>query len=349
MTIHWDKWGAQALISSGLLSRIERVEGRLENILRVLVYHRLGDPSCDRLAGDPSLFSATADGFAEQMQYLSENCHVVSPPELLYALDNCRPLPPRSVMITFDDGYHDFMDLAWPVLQKYQLPVILFVPTDYVTDHSQIFWWDRLFRAFMRTSCTELPLPPIGYWRWQNQTQRDEAMAAVKRQLKHMTHEQAMTVLDALVEALKVDTGGHSMMLSWQEVRQMSESGLYVGAHTASHPILSRVPREIARGEIVRSQQMVKSEIGHSWPIFCYPVGHQPDLRPDIVAVLEQEGFRAAVTMIEGHNIVGRTHPLRLRRVAVAPHLSLTEFRLVLTQAYNLYGTLTQIGPAAWK
>jgi hypothetical protein len=67
------------------------------------------------------------------------------------------------------------------------------------------------------------------------------------------------------------------------------------------------------------------------------------------MAVLKEGGFKVAMTMIEGHNIIGRTCPLALRRVGVAPHLTLDEFRLVLTGAYNLYGALAQVGPKEWK
>ena len=51
-------------------------------------------------------------------------------------------------------------------------------------------------------------------------------------------------------------------------------------------------------------------------------------------------GFKVAMTLIEGHNVLGRTHPLRLRRVGMAPHISIAEFRLILTGMYNVYGTL---------
>jgi hypothetical protein len=93
-----------------------------------------------------------------------------------------------------------------------------------------------------------------------------------------------------------------------------------------------------ARQEIVGSQQDIVDHLGQAWPIFAYPSGHPADLRAELMGVLEQEGFRLAVTMIEGHNVLGRTPPLYLRRVGMAPHLSLDEFRLALTGAYDVYG-----------
>jgi len=63
------------------------------------------------------------------MECLAGNYHVVSVPELLDAVYENSPLPPKSVMITFDDTYRDFAEFAWPVLKQHKLPVTLFVPT----------------------------------------------------------------------------------------------------------------------------------------------------------------------------------------------------------------------------
>ncbi|HEX9115322.1 MAG TPA: polysaccharide deacetylase family protein [Anaerolineae bacterium] len=348
MILRWDKWGAQVLIHSGLLAGIERSEARQENVLRILAYHRIGDPADDRQRGDPSLFSVSAEGFSAQMAYLAEHYHAISPTEMLAALGGSHRLPPRSVLITFDDAYHDFLDLAWPVLQRLQLPAVLFVATDYVGG-SQIYWWDRLHQALARTECCELRLPDGSYWQLSGEAARHRALKAIGRRLKHMEHGAAMALIGQIVDRLAVKIDSSGLILNWDEVRQMRDGGLYVGAHTASHPILSRVSTEQARREIVQSQQAVQEELGQSWPIFCYPVGHPPDLRADLVTVLREEGFQAAVTMIEGHNIVGQSEPLRLRRVAVAPHITLDEFRLILTRAYDLYGAVAQVGPRDWK
>ncbi len=341
MTMRWDKMGAQALIRSGVLTAVESNEAKRDNLLRVLAYHRIGQPDPGGALGDPSLFSVTAEGFAEQMAYLAEHYHVIAPPDLLDALAGRRRLPPRSVMITFDDGYHDFMDLAWPVLERLGLPALLFVPTDYLCG-GRAFWWDRLYHAFFQSQCGELQLPPFGVWSWRTCEEREAALKAVKRHIKRMEHHEAMAHVDKVVRALGVEFDPEGVMLTWPELRQMADRGLYVGPHTLSHPILSRISREEARGEITGSAAAVAHELAQRWPIFCYPVGHPADLRSHLPETLRQEHFQAAFTMLEGHNVIGRADPFGLRRVGIAPHLSLDEFRLVLTQAYNIYGMLVR-------
>jgi len=90
----------------------------------ILMYHRISE--------EASGFSVSRETFRAQMQYLKENGYTVHPlSEVVDAFSRKIVLPPKSIVITFDDGYVDFLD-AWTVLQAFKFPVTLFVPTAYV-------------------------------------------------------------------------------------------------------------------------------------------------------------------------------------------------------------------------
>jgi len=334
----WDKKAARLFIAAGLLPWLERLESRRRNVLRILAYHRIGDPEAEGGSGDPTLFSATPEEFAEQMQVLADHYAVLSAGDLLDALESGQPLPPRSVMITFDDGYRDFGEYAWPVLSRLGLPAVLFVPTGYLSNGRHGFWWDNLHQAIVQTEQQEVRLPEVGRWPLRSPAERRRAFLQIKSYLKTQGHAEALSLVDQISAALEAELQLQPSFLDWEEVRRMSEEGLCVAAHTRTHPLLSRISLEEARQEVASSQQDILRHLGQSWPIFAYPSGHPADLRGELMTILQQEGFRVAVTMIEGHNILGRTPPLHLRRVGMAPHLSLDEFRLALTSAYDVYG-----------
>jgi hypothetical protein len=100
MSKRWDKWIAQWIIRAGLLSAIERLEARRTDVLRILVYHRVGWLETETGRLDPGLLNASPEMFAQQMRFLKEHYHLVSLDELLSSLASNRPLPPRSVMVT---------------------------------------------------------------------------------------------------------------------------------------------------------------------------------------------------------------------------------------------------------
>ena len=99
----WGKRVAQWLMGSEALSNLERLEERRTNMLRILDYHRIGDPTDEDGRFDPSLASASPIVFAQQMRFLAENYNIVSLEDVLCAVASRRPLPPRSVLITFDE------------------------------------------------------------------------------------------------------------------------------------------------------------------------------------------------------------------------------------------------------
>lgn len=348
MKKHWDKWIAQLIIQSGLLSVLERLEAERKNVVRILAYHRIGYPEAGIGNLSPPNLNATPDQFAEQMHYLVKHYNVLSIEDLLAFLSGKQPLPPRSAMVTFDDGYRDFLVYAWPVLQRLQIPVALFVATDYLSEEGRLYWWDQIYQAFSQTDRQKLCLPEVGTWTLRTSGQRAKAYTEIKGYIKEINHYQAMDLVKEILERLDVSPKPNGTLLNWHEVRQMSTDGLYVGSHTRSHPLLSRITLDAARQEIVGSQEDLNRKLGKTWPVFVYPSGHPDDLRPELPAILREEGFQIAMTMFEGHNVMGRAHPLLLKRVGMAPHLSLEEFRITLTEVYNIYGALQRFRSNRW-
>lgn len=338
-----DKLIAQTAIRLGLLKAIESLEALRPNIIRILDYHRISDPEAESGDLDPSLISATPDGFDQQMRLLADKFTVLSLEDLLHAIATGNPLPPHSVMVTFDDGYRDFKTYAWPTLQAYKIPAILFVATDFLSTSHQGFWWDRLYHAITHTNQEHLSHESLGSWTLKTSGQRHQAFEEIKHILRQTNHHAAMAVLSEIFEILEVSLPEDNGLLTWQDVDGLRNQGLYVGAHTCSHASLSRILLQDAREEIRASQQAIRNRLGHAWPVFAYPSGHPDDLTPEIISFMETEGFQVGMTMIEGHNTLGRTSPFLLRRVGMTAHFSLEEFRLALTGVYDLFGTLLHI------
>jgi len=89
----------------------------------ILTYHSISH-------GDSPL-KISPELFAEQMEWLRDNARVVSLGEIVTALASRRPLPERSVALTFDDGFQDFYTSAAPLLHRWSLPATVFLATGY--------------------------------------------------------------------------------------------------------------------------------------------------------------------------------------------------------------------------
>lgn len=302
------------------------------NLLRVLTYHRVDYPEA-RPHLNPRLISATPEEFERQMRFVAEHYSAVSIDEVLTAFRGGPPLPPRSVLITFDDGYEDFAQYAWPVLGRHRLPALLFVPTAFPGDPEAAFWGDRLYHAVMSSPRTELRTPeqtlPLN-----SILARRDAYSCLKIWLKPLPHDQLLARFQDLWEQLQPPPMPRSV-LDWSELRSLAEDGLALGAHTRSHVLMSKVDPETALEEAAGSLADLRSVIGEVPPVFAYPSGWYTR---DVAVRLPARGFELAFTTVSGVNRLASTDPMRIRRFNVGQKTTLPVLRarlLACTEPLN--------------
>ena len=297
------------------------------SVLRVLTYHRViepGDPSAPR----PASVSATPSVFERQMRHLAGSYRVVSAEQVLAAVRGGALLPAKAVLVTFDDAYRDFGDIAWPILRRLGLPATVFVPTAFPDHPEREFWWDRLHRVFQATARTTLDDPLTGRLPLDSAAARAGSLRALEAFLKSLSHATAMEAVERVCAQLGDDGASTARVLGWDALRALANDGVTLAPHTRTHPALSRIPVDEARAEIRGSHEDLRREIGVSPPIFAYPFGAHDDR---VVRVMREEGFELALTCIDGHNRLGTqptaTDPLRLRRTNVSTRTSPLIFR----------------------
>lgn len=120
--------------------------------------------------------------------------------------------------------------------------------------------------------------------------------------------------------------------LDWKQVREMARHGIEFGSHTCTHPLLSQLPREMARRELGESRRVIENEIGQPVSLFCYPRG---DFDHAVKALVREEGYVAACSTRPGVNDAGGDL-YALRRTYVSRNDTPREFLKKLEGAYDL-------------
>jgi peptidoglycan/xylan/chitin deacetylase (PgdA/CDA1 family) len=275
--------------------------------LRIVTYHRFPD-GCDT-------------ALAAQCEYLRRYYHPVSLSNVADWLEGRFTLPPNAVAVTIDDGYRDFL-YAQQVFSKYRIPTTVFLVTGFVDGHW--LWFDRLEYLIRNTHAPLLTVPrgdgstaayPLG-----SDQNCDTAVAAATEDLKTLPDQKLRRLLDALPGELCVQLPSRparSASLSWDEIRSLRQQGVEFGAHTATHPILSRVETEQALiSEIDAPKQRFRDELGEAPSLFCYPNGQPADFDDRVVRTVRAADYRMAVTTQLGLNAEGCDR-YRLRRLWV--------------------------------
>ena len=285
--------------------------------LRVLFYHRIGDAAADQSDLAPELIAATPADFARQMRHLARAYQPVSADDVLAALDGRRPLPPRAVLVTFDDGYRDVRDLAWPILQRFGVPAVLFVSTSYLDEPERIFWWDALWQVLARTTCSTVPLPDgraaVGTF-----PERMAAWRSLSVWLKSLTPAARAARLDQLAAELHVRPTPTDALLTWSELRQLAAEGLTIGGHSRTHELLDQLPAERLAWEVSGCRDDLARELGAAPDLFAYPNGNHSTMACRAVA---EAGFRLGFTTLPGLNQHWSLKPFTLRRDGPSPSL----------------------------
>ena len=327
---------ANSAAVSGLVSLLERIDSQQPNLLRILTYHHVDHPQAR-----PSLFprmTVTPQDFAEQMHFLATHYRPISILDLLAIMpDKSISLPPRAVLVTFDDAYFDFAEHAWPIMQRYDIPAALFVPTAFPDHPERSFWWDRLYQALRTTPRRDVLVTPVGGLPLETAEQREQALLTLRDYTTTLPHAEAMLWIEQLCQELNADPPEPSV-LGWDELRQLANQGVTLGAHTRTHPLMNRISVQEAQAEALGSLQDLQVQIGSVPPILAYPGGGLDD---EVVQCLEQEGFSLAFTTERGLNNWDTADRLRLRRINVGPGTNLTTLRMQLLPQSRYLGPLT--------
>ena len=281
------------------------VKRRTERGFMVLSYHRVNDE------GDPIFRAVPSRRFADQMKVLRRYFNVLPLGELV-SRAAVGDIPPKSIAITFDDGYRDNYENAFPVLKNLGLPATIFLVTGVVGSSAPI-WHDRAFSILRQTEVESLHLDgtkyPLG-----NVEQRQVALQSILTDLRSLSPQERDRRLDRLAADLGVPEPSYGRKLSWAEVREMAENGFTFGAHTVTHPILTKIPLKDAVREITRSREAIENQLKQPVTLFAYPNGSPDDFNESIERAVKDAGFLCAVTTIWGAN--NRfSNPFALRRV----------------------------------
>jgi len=312
--------------------------------LRVLAYHRVL-PHLDE-AGysfDAELVSARQEEFDWQMAYIARHFRPVSSQQVADAISSGTPLPKRAVMVTFDDGFRDNYDVAFPVLRKHGVPALFFVSTGYIDSQSP-FWFDWVVHALLQTSATRIRLDAIDLTLDLGETRESRRAAALEllRKFKRTPEADRLQAIEQLRQLSSIQMSAEALAqsapMTWDQVREMSRAGMEFGSHTVSHPILSTISDPVLlRRELDESKAKIEAETGRPVIVLAYPVGGPHAVNESVLAATEQAGYKIAFTYQAGVNRLSTCKRFMLKRIPVERYTSRHMFVAAL-QLPELFG-----------
>jgi peptidoglycan/xylan/chitin deacetylase (PgdA/CDA1 family) len=297
-----------ALYHSGLVGPIARAAAftRPRPRVPILILHRVNDDS------DPFMPSLPTAVFAARMAHIARHYRVLSVEELVARLQDGR-VPRNALAITFDDGYRDNLTHAAPILKRLGLPATVFLVTGHI-DTPHALWFDRLAMAFKTATARRMALGDGHLLSLGTVNERLGALDTSLAYLKRLPDDERSASVERLIAALRPNPEHPKrLMLSWDEVDALRGLGFSIGAHTVTHPILSRLSADRAWKEIHGSKAAIEKALGDPVRAFAYPNGGPDDYNKTVTRLVQEAGFACALTTRRGLNDTD-TPVLELRR-----------------------------------
>ncbi len=301
----------------------------------ILMLHHVRPPRHDRFQPN-HLLEITPAFFERVIRRLSRsNVDLISLDEMHRRITTGDFPRRRFVCVTFDDGYRDNYEFAYPVLKKYEVPFTIYVATSFA-DRIGELWWLALEAVIAQNEMVGLLLDGRDQW-FECRSVKDKRAvfdhiyAWLRKRPTEAELRQAMRDLTAR-HKVDMQAFAANLCMPWDELAKLAADPLVtIGAHTVNHPILSKLDDRAARAEIAGSCDVIAAALGVRPAHLAYPVGDRSAAGPREFKIAAELGFKTAVTTRPGVVFASHAgHMMALPRISLNGNFQRSRYAKVL-------------------
>ena len=317
--------------------------------LAIVTYHGILPQGYERIDHDLDGSLITCDTLRRQLRLLKTKYTVISPEEMFLWIEKRLVLPPRSVLLTCDDGLMNNLTEMLPVLEEEGVRCLFFVTGASCSDEAATLWYEELFILLLRAPAGNFKISSAdieisgtlagrdqrrALW-WNSVNQLSQLGAASRIAFLNAARACLRTGdSDALLPANEIPSQRRFRQLNRGELKQLESAGMTIGAHSMSHPLLSHLPPELARAEITESRACLEAVLEKRVWAFAYPFGDPQSVTPEILVMAKDAGYAAAFLNWGGG--LGAELPLfSIPRIHVTASMDLAELEAHVAGFYS--------------
>ncbi len=225
----------------------------------------------------------SVNDFKRHIFYLKKNFKVRKLNDLFDDYSNGVPAKEFEIAITFDDGYSNNFNYAYPVLKQHEMPATIFMVTQALENPGRILWYDFIDGVKHRINPYGIAEVDFGFDSEKRIMQKNITdTESLKSFMKRINVEEKNKIIQWIKKhGIEPDSTGkkdYFELLSATQVREMTDSGLIeIGSHTHNHPNLSEITINEAEQEIVKSKKLIENATGKEVKSIAFPDGSYND------------------------------------------------------------------------
>ncbi len=227
----------------------------------------------------------------------------------------------RFAVFTLDDGYRDTLTLAYPIFKRHGIPFTVYVAGTFPDGKGEL-WWLALEEIIASGGSIEVDLG-AGRAMFSAKTvaEKNSTFDWIYWRLRAMDEDRQRAVIHDLCARYRFDLAAHcrELIMNWKELAALAKDPLAtIGAHTAGHHALAKLPAAAARREIEQGADRLEAKLGFRPRHLSYPYGDQSSAGPREFELARELGFDTAVTTRKG-----MIFPGHVDRLTALPRVSL--------------------------
>ena len=327
---------ADAVLRTGTLGGLRRLHDSGRTPVLILNYHRIAAAEQTQTYPlDLGLISATRAEFDSQMRALRAYANPVSLDAIADAVTHGRTLPDRAVAVTFDDGFLDTFEVAFPLLERHAIPATVFVSTEHV-ENDEPYWFEITAHLMLRVPPRAIRFAecPQGLPVADDLPARRDSIAQLHRVLKSCANARRRELVEewrvAFAGSLDPQAVALCRPISKPQILAMARAGIAFGSHTVSHPNLALAADDVIDRELADSKAYLETLLGKPVRALAYPFGTADTYDARVMASARKNGYELAVSFRQGVNWLGGLDAMDLRRIGIGPGVAESQFRVML-------------------
>jgi peptidoglycan/xylan/chitin deacetylase (PgdA/CDA1 family) len=297
----------------------------------ILRYHAIAEPAANNYAS-PSICLSPAL-FEAQIKFFTKKYNIISLDDVALCLKQQRAFPPNSVVLTFDDGYRDNYH-AYQIMKKYGAHGTFYLAAGCIGEGENLWMFEVIYLlSNTKHSGTELNVNSQNYY-FPLTTSLHRSLAI--RKITSIIKSNNLAIREAIREQLRVlgkdindiDEESAKIMLTWEQVQEMSDNGMDIGGHTLTHLNLSNADPSDAQREIAECKKLIEEKTGKRVNHFSYPNGGDYDYyNNSIIEMVKKAGYLTATTSNNGLATLG-SNAHELFRIRITDYLPEIVFQM---------------------
>jgi peptidoglycan/xylan/chitin deacetylase (PgdA/CDA1 family) len=288
---------------------VKNFHKRVDNECTILLYHGVTKEESQGIENHNLKHIKEID-FIKQMDYVKEECNPISIDDFISYKKCKESLPPKSVIVSFDDGFKNNYTVASPVLIERGIPAVFYISSG-VINTDIMFWVDDLEDCINRSKSKTLSVKlenkinfPIS-----NNIEKIRALTEIKAYCKQSIVREKDRVVREVRMATNITPSVASSKnyekLNWDEVRDLHSNPLFtIGGHSLYHNILSLIDDKIIEQELRASIDLLEINLNSKIKHYSYPEGQTNHYNLRVINILKNLGIVCSPSAMPGLNTI---------------------------------------------